>query len=124
MSKSSRRSRRTIHGSKYKKDRKKRKKELSNPPTLTRIDDKKSKKVKKLGGEVKKKLLSSNEVIITKNKKNINAKIVRVLKNPANRHFVRMNVLTKGAIIETDKGKVKITNRPGQQPHIQGILIE
>jgi len=37
---------------------------------------------------------------------------------------VRMNVITKGAIIETDKGNVKVTNRPGQEGHVQGILIK
>ena len=124
MVKSSRRSKRTIHGTKYHTDRKKRKKELSNPAALTRINGKKIKKVRKLGGNIKKILLSHNEIIIKKGNKNVKAKIIRVLKNPANRHFVRMNVLTKGAIVETDKGNVKITNRPGQQAHIQGIITE
>jgi len=123
MVRSSRRPVRTLQGRKYKQDRKKRKKELSDSPTLTKISEKKIKTEKTLGGKLKNKTLSHNQVIIT-GKKVQKATIIRVIKNPANRHFVRMNVLTKGAIVETDKGKVKITNRPGQQSQVQGILVE
>ena len=46
-----------------------------------------------------------------------------VVENKANKDFVRMNILTKGAIIETDLGKAKITSRPGQSGSINAILI-
>jgi len=32
--------------------------------------------------------------------------------------------LVKSAIVETEIGKVKITNRPSQEGCVQGILIE
>jgi len=47
-----------------------------------------------------------------------------VLENPANRHFVRRNILTKGTIIETVKGKAKITGRPGQEGMVNAVLIK
>ena len=34
------------------------------------------------------------------------------------------NILTKGAFVETNLGKVKITSRPGQDGNMNGILIE
>jgi len=125
MAKSQRRSVKKETGKKYAKDRKKRKKELSRPAGLTKVSDKnKVKKVRTLGGNFKNRAMQAGSIIILENKKKVNAKIIRVVKNPANRHFVRMNVITKGAIIETDKGNVKVTNRPGQEVHVQGILIK
>jgi len=37
---------------------------------------------------------------------------------------VRRNIITKGAILQTDLGKVRVTNRPGQEGVINGILVE
>lgn len=124
MAKSTRRSKKKETGTNYQANRKKRKKELAKPASLTKIGKKKIKKVRTLGGGCKNRTMQVPEVTIVKGKKKTTAKIVRVLKNPANRHFVRMNVMTKGAIIETDKGNVKVTNRPGQSGCVQGVLIK
>ena len=51
------------------------------------------------------------------------AKVNSVSANPANRHFVRQNTITKGAIIETEKGKAKVTSRPGQDGTVNANLI-
>ena len=50
--------------------------------------------------------------------------IKNVLETPSNRFLARQNVLTKGTILETELGKVKITNRPSQEGMINGILVE
>jgi small subunit ribosomal protein S8e len=34
-----------------------------------------------------------------------------------------MGVMTKGAVIETSAGRAKITNSPGQEGHINAVLI-
>jgi small subunit ribosomal protein S8e len=49
-------------------------------------------------------------------------KIIRVLSSH-NPEFVRMNIMTKGAVVETELGKVKITNRIGQDGVINGVLV-
>ena len=49
--------------------------------------------------------------------------ITRVLKNPSNRDYERRGVITKGAIIDTELGKVKVLSRPGQTGIINGMLI-
>ena len=58
-----------------------------------------------------------------KTKKSSKAKINTVVDNPANRNFIRANILTKGTVVDTDKGKARITNRPGQEGTVNGVLI-
>ncbi|MHA1475907.1 MAG: 30S ribosomal protein S8e, partial [Promethearchaeota archaeon] len=38
--------------------------------------------------------------------------------------YNRRNILTKGAIVKTKLGLVKITSRPGQTGQINGKLLE
>ena len=52
------------------------------------------------------------------------AKIKNVSATPSNKYLARQNVLTKGAIIETDLGKARITNRPGQEGNVQAVLLD
>ncbi len=51
-------------------------------------------------------------------------KIVTVKESPDNRHFARENLLTLGAIIETELGKAKVTSRPGQDGSVNAILLQ
>ncbi|MFA5743799.1 MAG: 30S ribosomal protein S8e [Candidatus Nanoarchaeia archaeon] len=111
-------------GATYSRDRKKRKVELGRPASLTKIGENKVKKIRTIGGNSKSRALQYSNVTVMDGKKKIVAKIIRVVENVSNRHYVRMNVMTKGAIVETDKGKVKITSRPGQQGQIQGVLVK
>jgi len=46
-----------------------------------------------------------------------------VLETPDNRHHARQNIVTKGAIVDTEIGKVKITNRVGQDGVVNGRLL-
>ncbi|MBI2564962.1 30S ribosomal protein S8e [Candidatus Woesearchaeota archaeon] len=121
----SRRSGHTPSGGMYTKYRKKKKYELGHSPTLTIIGEKDVVKVRtKFNG--KKLRVRSTDTINAfdpKKKAHAQAKIKTVKENSANRNFVRMNVITKGAIIDTDLGKVKVTNRPGQEGVINGILV-
>ena len=86
------------------------------------------KKVKKRsrGGNFKIKLLAINfaNVMNPATNKSKKVEIQRVLKNQANVDFQRRGVITKGAIIETELGKAKITNRPSQEGMVQGILVK
>ena len=50
-------------------------------------------------------------------------KILDVIENPANPHYVRQNIVTRGAIIETDAGRARVTSRPGQHGVISAVLI-
>ena len=50
--------------------------------------------------------------------------IKNVVETPSNKFLARQNIITKGTIVETELGKVRITNRPSQEGCINGILIE
>jgi len=52
------------------------------------------------------------------------AKILNVVETPDNRNFSRENLLTKGAIVDTDLGRVRISSRPGQSGTINAIFVE
>ncbi len=52
------------------------------------------------------------------------AKILNVALSPDNRHYARENLLTLGAIIETDAGKAKVTSRPGQSGMVNAVLVK
>jgi len=51
-------------------------------------------------------------------------KIRTVIETPDNRHYARQNIITKGAVIDTEAGKVKVTNRVGQDGVVNGILLK
>lgn len=50
-------------------------------------------------------------------------KIVTVRENPANPNYVQRNVITKGAILATEIGLVKVRSRPGQDGVINAVRI-
>ncbi len=52
------------------------------------------------------------------------SKILTVVSNPANPHYVRRNILTKGAVIRTEAGEARITSRPGQHGAVQAVLLK
>jgi small subunit ribosomal protein S8e len=51
------------------------------------------------------------------------ASIKSVTETPDNRHHARQNIITKGAILDTEVGKVKVTNRVGQDGVVNGIAV-
>jgi small subunit ribosomal protein S8e len=58
------------------------------------------------------------------NKKTIKTKIIKVVKNPANKDYERRGVLSKGAFVETELGIARIISRPGQNGSINAILTK
>lgn len=126
MALTSHRSKRKVTGGRYQEYRKKRVFEIRGQPVLTRLAEKKVKSIRVVGGLIKQKTLSVNVVHVydPKTKKHSAEKIKTIVENAANRHFVRRNIMTKGAVVETAKGKVKITSRPGQVGVVHGVLVK
>ena len=115
----------TPSGGRKKEHRGKKLYEMGNEATLPRIAPRVLETLHQKGGSVKVHQTSTDvaNLFDPKTKKYVKAQIRIVTANPANRHFVRRNVLTKGTVIETDKGKARITNRPGQEGQICAVLI-
>jgi small subunit ribosomal protein S8e len=62
-------------------------------------------------------------VVDPKTNKTTKTEIVTVVENSANVHYVRRNIMNKGAIINTKIGKAQITSRPGQSGVINAVLL-
>ncbi|RME77861.1 30S ribosomal protein S8e [Candidatus Woesearchaeota archaeon] len=124
MAISQKRSRRKVSGGKYNQKRKVKQYELGGRPVNTTIGKFRKNIERVLGGNTKTKLLRTEfaNVYDPKAKKTIKAKIVKVVENPANRFFARRNIITKGAIIETEKGVAVVTSRPGQDGCVNAKL--
>lgn len=106
--------------------RKKRRFEYGREATETKVGERKIKKVRYRGGRIKVIYLTAKyaNVYDPKSKKTVKTEIKSVLENPADPHFVRRNVITKGAVLDTAVGKVKVLNRPGQDGCVNAILME
>ena len=116
---------RKISGGKYKRQRKKKLYEKINQARIVKLGETKKKTLRIRSGKIKTVLLSSNiaNLIDKKTRKSKKVKIKNVIETPANRFLARQNVLIKGAIIETDAGRAKITNRPSQEGCVQAELL-
>lgn len=113
-------------GAKYHKSRKKKKYELVRQERNVKLGKEKRKKIRIRGGNTKTVLLTADICNLTdkKTKKSQKVKIKNVLETSSNRFLARQNILMKGAIIETEKGKARITNRPSQEGSVQAELLD
>ena len=124
MARSQFRSQKKVSGKKFVAFRKKRLSELAGLPALT-VAGKTRLKIKRVaGGNTKRQLLSAENVMVTSKGKTVKLAIKGVETNPANINFTRRSIITKGTIVTTEKGNVKITSRPGQSGTLFGIFTE
>ncbi|MDO5834922.1 MAG: 30S ribosomal protein S8e [Methanobacterium sp.] len=113
-------------GARAKSNRNKRKMEFGREAAETKIGDRKIKTIRTKGGNEKIRLTNEQKINVVdpKTQKVEVAEITSVVENHANTHFVRRNIITKGAVVETSAGKVKVTSRPGQDGIINGVMVE
>ena len=90
----------------------------------TRIAEPKIKQKRTLGGNTKRIALSINIANVSVDGKHQKVKILSVAENGADSQFVRRNIITKGAVIQTELGKARVTSRPGQEGTVNAVLIE
>ena len=105
----------------------KRRTEVSSEAQYAYIGEKDDRKMyRKNAGSLTARLLSANTVNVNlpKEGKTVKATIKSVIANDADPNFIRRNIVTKGSIVDTSMGKVKITSRPGMHGVISGILLE
>ena len=119
-------SRRSPTGAMYKKYRGRRLYELGRVPGLTKIGEARVKSIRTRGKNSKLRMLGGNvaNVFDPKTKKHEQLSITNVLESPADINYVRRNIIVKGTVVQTEKGKAKITNRPGQDGTINAIIVE
>ncbi|MFB3765287.1 MAG: 30S ribosomal protein S8e [Methanotrichaceae archaeon] len=103
----------------------KRKFEIGREPSDTTIGEVRTKAVETYGGNKKMKILRGNVATVTdpKTGKSQAVKIETVKDNKANLHYMRRNIITKGAVIKTELGDARVTNKPGQDGVINAVLL-
>jgi small subunit ribosomal protein S8e len=90
----------------------------------THVGETKRKMLRTRGGNVKTVALRANVAIISTAGKAQKTKILTVVENSADSQYVRRNIITKGAIINTEMGKARVTSRPGQDGVVNAVLVE
>lgn len=105
---------------------KKRKYEMGRESADTEIGEERRTEVSVRGSGKKTRLRSVNTLNITdpETGENMQSEIKSVLENPADPHLARRGIITKGAVIETGAGRVRVTSRPGQEGSLNGVLLE
>lgn len=120
------RSKKKPTGGRLQKVRKKRRNDRGSLPIETKIGKRQVAKKRVEGGSVKLKLSSVELINVAdpKTGKVKRVKVVSVKENKANPHYIRRNIVTKGAVVETEAGLARVTSRPGQQGIANAVLLE
>ncbi len=119
------RSKRKLTGGKLSRHRKSRRYELGRDYVPSHLgDEQRVRVIRTRGGNKKFVLLRAKYANIVVDGKVQKVEIRNVIENKANPHFVRRNIVTKGAVIETDLGKALVTSRPGQDGVVNAKLLK
>lgn len=112
-------------GGKRKAYRGRRKYEIDRYPIETLLG-KEERIVKRVrGGNIKVacKSVEYANVVDSKEGKVVKAKILRVVRNIADKDYDRRGVITKGAVIETEAGTARVVSRPGQDGVVNAVKV-
>lgn len=82
-----------------------------------------SKKVRVRGGDMKDRMQYAGYANLLIGKAYKKVKIKAILESKDNRNFARLNLITKGTVIDTEEGKAMVTNRPGREGFINAIKL-
>ncbi len=119
------RSVRKVTGGRYRRFRKKRKFELGREPAETKVGETRLKVIRARGGNIKLRLYGAKFacVVDPKTGEAKKVEILKVVRNRANPHYERRNIVTKGAVILTEAGEAVVTSRPGQDGVVNAVLL-
>ena len=120
-------SRRKSTGGRLRHARGKRRTEISSENQFAYLgEEDRRKNYRKTAGSQTVRLLAVHEINVNdpKEGKTVRATINTVLENDADPNYVRRNIVTKGAIVDTDLGRVRVTSRPGMHGVVSGVRLE
>ena len=111
-------------GGRKRRCRGKRRFERGGFPTETLVGERRTKTDRRRGGNVKIRLLSEKWINVsdpaTGQTKRV--EVEEVLRNPSNVDYDRRGVVTKGTLVRTSLGTVRVMSRPGQSGILNGII--
>ncbi len=119
------RSKRKPTGGRYRPLRKKRRREISREQQFAFLGTPRLKLYRTKGGNRKVRVLKAEyaNVLDPRTSATKKVKIVTVKENTSNPHYVTRNIMTRGAVVQTEIGPAKITSRPGQDGVINAVLV-
>jgi len=82
------------------------------------------KKVRTRGGREKDKLKNAGYANLLVDGSYKKVKIKGVIESKDNRNFARLNIITKGTVIDTELGRAIVINRPGKEGFINAKLVK
>ena len=104
--------------------RKKQKHEQGSAPTETTLGDEQLKVAETRGGNTKVRAVARSVASVATDDGVERADIEDVVENPSDPNYVRRNIITKGATIETSVGRARVTSRPGQDGQVNAKLVQ
>lgn len=116
---------RTKTGGRRRSNRGKRKREIGSEVVLTELGPERHVVQRTRGGNEKTRVFRTQSVNVTdpKTGKTVKADLKKVVENPANIHYVRRNIITKGAVLDTSAGRARVTSRPGQDGSVNAVKV-
>jgi len=119
------RSRRKRTGGRLRPIRKKRRFEIGRELQIATVGAGNVKTYRVRGANTKLRILTAATINVydPAARKTQKARIVTVRENPANPNYVQRNIITRGAILETELGLVRVLSRPGQDGVLNGVRV-
>ena len=106
------------------RSRKKKRHQLGRDPTETTVGKPRFQTVDSRGNTKKVRALSTDVAHVADGGETVEATIENVVENPANPNYVRRNIVTKGALVETSAGTARVTSRPGQTGQVNAVVVD
>lgn len=98
--------------------------QLGREPAETTIGETRLRTVDARGNGQKTRALSTDTAQVAEDGETNTEEILDVVENPADVNYARRNIVTKGAVIETDEGYARVTSRPGQTGQVNGVRVD
>ena len=118
------RSTRKRTGGRLKHASNKKRHQLGREPAETTVGEPRIQYIDSRGNDKKVRALSTNVAQVADGGEVVEATIEDGVENPSNVNYVRRNIITKGAIIETSEGRARVTSRPGQTGGVNAVLLD
>jgi small subunit ribosomal protein S8e len=120
------RSRRKRTGGRLRPIRKKRRFEIARELQHATLGGGTVKKYRVRGANLKLRILTAQTINVydPATKSTTSTRVITVRENPANPNYVQRNIITRGALLETELGLVKVRSRPGQDGILNGVRVD
>jgi small subunit ribosomal protein S8e len=111
-------------GGRRRRSENRKKHQLGRLPTETQLGEGRFRVIETRGNTTKTRALATDVANVADGDDVVQADIEDVVENPANPNYVRRNIITKGALIETTEGTARVTSRPGQTGQVSAVVVD